>query len=156
NPGGMTLRIEALAMAMRLFEVPTGDDGPLTRADITGVPEWGIPYVNGALKKGIQLDYSQSWNTPISRREAAILLVAVSQGEIPLQTAIDKASAYKDYREFKNDDGALRAIESLSTFEIMQGSEGYFKPNEYLRRSEFAAINERTAKNIEIFPPSGG
>lgn len=124
-----TLRAEALAMAMRLFDVPT--DTPV-KSD-----PWYKPYIAGAEAKG--LTYNWDWTAPITRLETAELFTAI--GEIPQSTDVVEAKKYPDYVKFA---GNL-AVETLTRDGIFKGAgeTGNFDPNKQLLRSEFATVLER-------------
>lgn len=140
GPANSTLRIEALAMAMRMLDIPTqsGDSG---RSD---VPEWGDPYYNGAVNSGI-IEPGWRWNEPITRLETAQLFYGSIRSldvdyisEPTTYTAVDR---YPDYSEFGNDP----AVEALTDLGIFQGAgdSGEFGPYNHLLRSEFATVNQR-------------
>lgn len=147
-----TLRIEALTMAMRLFGVPVGSGSDPGRGD---VPPWAYTYYNGAVKNGINFDWA--WNKPITRVEAAKLMLQVMLASdeqyvtVPTgnYTAIGK---YPDNNLFKANNESAQAVEVWTDLGIFQGAgdSGNFNPSNYLLRSEFATLCQRTDETLGL------
>lgn len=143
-----TLRIEALAMVMRIFGIEQGDTAVLAQA-VPGVPAWGIGYVNGALNQGIAFDWKLAMDYPITRIETAKLFVATmqaieGQNYFTPATAVESANKYGDIAQFSKDSEGALAVEALTDVGIFTGGgDGNFHPYDSLLRSEFATTNER-------------
>ena len=143
-----TLRIEALAMVMRIFGIEQGDTTVLAQG-VPGVPAWGIGYVNGALNRGIAFDWKLQMDYPITRIETAKLFVATmqaieGQNYFTPATSVEAANKYGDVEQFKKDTEGALAVEALTDVGIFTGGgDGNFHPYDSLLRSEFATTNER-------------
>jgi hypothetical protein len=143
-----TLRIEALAMVMRIFGIEQGDTAVLAQG-VPGVPTWGVGYVNGALNQGIAFDWKLAMDYPITRIETAKLFVATmqaieGQNYFTPATAVESANKYGDVAQFSKDSEGALAVEALTDVGIFAGGgDGNFHPYDSLLRSEFATTNER-------------
>ncbi|MBU1993053.1 S-layer homology domain-containing protein [Patescibacteria group bacterium] len=149
GPADSTLRIEALAMSMRIFDVPVGSSEALT-VDVHGVPEWGIPYVNGLAARGADFDPNIAWNQPITRAEAAELFAVAGSDYISLPSAVTYADDYSDYNSFAGNKVQTLAVDALTELEVFQGYQGNFNPHNPLLRSEFATVNMRLVNNLGL------
>jgi hypothetical protein len=150
GPADATLRIEALAMGMRMFGIPFGESGALKNSMYKGVPEWGIPYINGALAAGYDIDSGLDWSQPITRAESAKLFAALGRDHITIPSAIAFADDYEDYSSFSTDRSTAQAIDALTEIEVFQGYEGNFNPHNQLLRSEFATVNMRLVNTLGL------
>ncbi len=148
GPADPTLRIEALAMAMRMFAIPVSTTSVLP-SGVEGVPEWGVAYVNGAREAGFSLDLTKPFDKPISRLECAKLFAEFGKKYLK-SPASDTASKYRDFAEFKNDTEGVKAVSALTDAGVLQGSGGNFHPHDPLVRSEFATINKRLVENLGL------
>ncbi|KKU80505.1 MAG: hypothetical protein UY05_C0005G0005 [Candidatus Peregrinibacteria bacterium GW2011_GWA2_47_7] len=149
DPGRATLCGEALAIGMRVFEVPLGPP-EVVPADATGAAPWMYPYVNGARSTGANIPCG-ALNQPISRMEAAQLFVDLGGNRFPTVTATPNAAAFSDYSQFRSNAEGSAAIEAFASADIYQGTpEGMVKPFDPLRRSEFAAVTKRMVNNLGL------
>lgn len=149
GPSDSTLRIEALAMAMRMFGVPAGTAGAVP-AGFVGVPAWGTSYVNGALGHGFDLRTDVDWAQPVTRAESAELFANIGRDNITLPTSVTYADDYKDYAEFSGNPAQALAVDALTELSVFQGYQGNFNPNASLLRSEFATVNMRLVENLGL------
>lgn len=152
GPANPTLRIEALAMDMRLLGIPEGNKAALDH-DVDGVPEWGYGYVNGAFDAGVKFDWNSRLDEPITRIEAIKLVTGMLEGKnyVSMPTTIDNADDYKDYGNFSGDQNGAFAIEAMTDFGVIRGStDGNLYPFNTLLRSEFAAMNQRVTEAVGV------
>lgn len=141
-----TLKIEALAMLMRMFDLPIGDAAVL-EVNAAGVPDWGYAYINGAKSF---TDLSWKWDEPITRLESAKLIRAILEvvGNYDAPADFENIRSYGDYAILNRDADAASAVEALTEAGIFKGAgDGNFYPNNTLIRAEFGALNQRLFEN---------
>lgn len=98
---------------------------------------WAYPFIKKLyLKKIVTGDSDENFNPdqPITREDAAVILYRTIQGKI----AVSEALSYNDSDSIA--DYAKTAVASLSTADLLHGSDGNFYPKKTATRAEAAAM----------------
>ncbi len=133
NPNNEITRQEISVMLSRALQLePIEED--LEYIDACEINDWAISHVAAITKAGIIAGYDETNefrpNDCITREEAAIIISRNLGYEEELNVQVD----YLDVEEISEE--ALAAIKNVQAMGIMNGSNGLFRPNDYLTRGE--------------------
>ncbi len=155
NRGFLTTAGRELATALvvvdeKNIEKPSVVDTTINVIDKNTPSSWAVEAINSASNAGLIPEWLQfEYRSNITRREFCVLIVKLIEAKSGMSIDAfreEHGYAYAD-AFLDTDDYFVRECASLG---IVNGSEGYFRPNDSISREEAASILKRTADILEI------
>lgn len=133
NPNDYITRQELCVMLSRALQLEPKDD-ELKYADANEIDAWAINHVIAVTEADIMTGYKESNefrpDDYIAREEAAVIL----SNALGYDENLDFELEYTDINQISNE--ALDAIKNLQVKGIINGSNGKFRPKDFLTRGE--------------------
>ncbi|WP_102273771.1 S-layer homology domain-containing protein [Cytobacillus massiliigabonensis] len=138
-PENSITRAQAASMLVKALKLPLSDT-PSSFSDVKN-GDWSRRAIMTVVEKGYFKGSGNKFmpNDPMKRKHMAVVL----QRSFELEPTSDPYEGYKDVP--KSDDGYLY-IQAVSQHGVAKGSEGYFKPYEPTKRSQFSVFLYRALK----------
>lgn len=126
-------RAQAASMLVKALDLPLSD-APSNFSDISS-KHWAYKQIMAVTEKGLFRGSNGKFlpNDPMTRKHMAVVL----------QRAFDlkvTGESYQDYKDVPATDDGYLAIKAVSQHGVARGSDGYFRPSEPTKRSQFSVF----------------
>ncbi len=153
---GRKLATALVVVDEKNVEKPTVVNVPTPSIDVNTPSPWAVATIDSASKVGLIPDWLKfEYRKDITRREFCVLIVKLIEAKSGMTIDAFRGERGYTYAEafLDTDDYYIRECASLG---IVNGSDGYFRPNDSISREEAATILQRTATTLSIQSVNNG
>lgn len=132
-PENSITRAQAASMLVKALKLPISDS-PSPYSDISS-DHWAYQQIMAVTEKGYFRGSNGKFlpNEPMTRKHMAVVL----QRAFNLQVTSDP---YQDYKDVSQSDDGYLYIKAITQHDVARGSDGYYRPYEPTKRSQFSVF----------------